>query len=39
MNIDQAKEIVISVINNALEDNAEITEDTQLIGGSPYLIP
>ena len=33
MNIEQAKEIVISAINAALEGKAEITEDMQLIGG------
>tara|TARA_B100002019_G_scaffold186187_1_gene160782 strand:- start:3047 stop:3319 length:273 start_codon:yes stop_codon:yes gene_type:complete len=33
MNIEQAKEIVISAINTALESKEEITEDMQLIGG------
>ena len=37
MNILQAKEIVISAINDALEVNAEITEDMQLIGGESLL--
>ena len=37
MNIDQAKEIVISAINTALEGKAEITEDMQLIGGESLL--
>ena len=37
MNVDQAKEIVISVINNALNGEAEINEDTPLIGGLPSL--
>ena len=37
MNIDQAKEIVISAINNALEGEAQIAEDTQLIGGESLL--
>ena len=32
MNIEQAKEIVISAINTALEGKAEITEGMQLIG-------
>ena len=33
MNIEQAKEIVIRAINDALEGKAEISEDMQLIGG------
>lgn len=37
MNIEQAKEIVISAINTALEGKAEITEDMQLIGGDALL--
>ena len=37
MNIEQAKELVISAINNALEDDVEITEDMQLIGGESLL--
>lgn len=37
MNIRQAKEIVISVINSTLEDKAEIKEDMQLIGGESLL--
>lgn len=37
MNIEQAKKIVISAINNALEDKTEITEDMQLIGGASLL--
>ena len=37
MNIKQAIEIVISVINETLEGNAEITEDMQLIGGETLL--
>ena len=37
MNIEQAKEIVISAINTALEGKAEISEDTQLIGGESLL--
>ena len=31
MNIEQAKELVISAINNALEDKVEITGDMQLM--------
>ena len=37
MNIEQAKEMVKSVINDALEGKAEITEDMQLIGGEALL--
>ena len=37
MNIEQAKEIVISAINTALEGKTEITEDMQLIGGDSLL--
>ena len=37
MNIEQAKEIVISAINRALEGNAEISEDMWLIGGESLL--
>ena len=37
MNIDQAKEIVIFVINDALEGKAEISEEMQLIGGASSL--
>ena len=37
MKISQAKEIVISAINDALEGNAEISEDMQLIGGASSL--
>ena len=37
MNIELAKEIVISAINIALEGKAEITEDMQLIGGETLL--
>ena len=37
MNIEQAKEIVMSAINDALESKAEITEDMQLIGGESLL--
>ena len=37
MNIEQATEIVISVINDALEGKAEITKEMQLIGGEPLL--
>ena len=37
MNIEKAKEIVISAINDALEGKAEITEEMQLIGGESLL--
>ena len=37
MNINQAIEIVISAINEALEGKVEITEHMQLIGGEPLL--
>ena len=37
MKISQAKEIVISAINDTLEGNAEISEDMQLIGGASSL--
>ena len=37
MNIEQAKEIVITVINDASESKDEITEDMQLIGGESLL--
>ena len=37
MNIEQAKEIVIRAINDALEGKAEISEDMQLIGGEHSL--
>ena len=37
MNIEQAKEIVIRAINDALEGEAEISEDMQLIGGESLL--
>ena len=37
MNIEKAKEIVISAINDALEGKAEITEEMQLIGGETLL--
>ena len=37
MNIEQAKESVISIINDALQGNSEITEDMQLIGGKSLL--
>ena len=37
MNIEQAKEIVISAIDTSLEGKAEITEDMQLIGGKSLL--
>ena len=37
MNTEQAKEIVIRSINDALEGKAEISEDMQLIGGEALL--
>ncbi len=37
MNIEKAKEIVISVINDALEGKAKVTKDMQLIGGESLL--
>ncbi len=37
MNIEQAKENVISVINEALEGKVEISGDMQLIGGESLL--
>ncbi len=37
MNIKQAIEIVISVINDALEGKVEVTKDMQLIGGESLL--
>ena len=37
MNIEKAKETVISAINDVLDDKAEITEDMQLIGGESLL--
>ena len=37
MNIKQAKEIVISAINDVLEGKAEISEDMQLLGGESLL--
>jgi acyl carrier protein len=37
VNIEQAKEIVISAINDALEGKVKITEEMQLIGGESLL--
>ena len=37
MNIEQAKEIVTSVIIQALESEVKISEDMQLIGGESLL--
>lgn len=37
MNIEQAKEIVISTINDALEGKVAITEEMELIGGISQL--
>ena len=37
MKIEQAKEIVITAISDALGNGAEVTEDMQLIGGDSLL--
>ena len=37
MNIEQAKEIVVSAINDVLEYKVKVTEDMQLIGGDSLL--
>ena len=37
MNIEQAKEVVISTIYDALEGKTEISEEMELIGGDPLL--
>ena len=37
MNIEQAKEVVISTINDLLEDKTEISEEMELIGSDPLL--
>jgi acyl carrier protein len=37
VNIEQAKEIVVSTINDALEYKVKVTEDMQLIGGDSLL--
>ena len=37
MNIEKAKEIVISAIHIALDGKAEVTEEMQLIGGESVL--
>ena len=37
MNIEQAKEMVITAINDALEGNVEVMEDSQLVGRQPIL--
>jgi len=37
MNIEQAKEVVISTINDLLEGKTEISEEMELIGGDPLL--
>ena len=37
MNIEQAKEVVISTINDALEGKTEVSEEMELIGGDPLL--
>jgi acyl carrier protein len=37
VNIEQAKEIVVSAINDVLEYKVKVTEDMQLIGGDSLL--
>ena len=37
MNIKKAKEIVVSVIDNALKGKVDISEEMQLIGGESLL--
>ena len=37
MNIEKAKEIVVSVIDNALGGKVDISEEMQLIGGESLL--
>ena len=37
MNIEQAKEVVISTINDVLEGKIEVAEEMELIGGDPLL--
>ena len=37
MNIEKAKEIVISVVKDALEVKIEVTENMKLIGGESSL--
>ena len=37
MNFEQSKEIVISIITDALENKIEVTENMQLIGGEALL--
>ena len=37
MKIEQAKKVVISAINGALEGKVEITDEMQLIGGESLL--
>ena len=37
MKIDQAKEIVISVVTGTLENKTKVTNDMQLIGGDSLL--
>ena len=37
MDIEQAKEIVLSVVGNAIEGKADITENLQLIGDQTLL--
>jgi acyl carrier protein len=37
VNIEQAKEIVISVINDVLESKSNVSEEMQLIGGESLI--
>ena len=37
MNIEQAKELVVSAINDALESKANVSEEMGLIGGESLL--
>ena len=37
MNIDQAKQVVISAISDTLKGKVEVAEDMQLIGGESLL--
>ena len=37
MNLDQAKEIVISIVTEVLEDEIQVTETMELIGGESLL--
>ena len=37
MNLDQAKEIVMSIVTEVLEDEIQVTETMELIGGESLL--